>query len=402
MNAIGIVAEFNPFHSGHSYLIRKTREKFPDSVIVAVMSGNFVQRGEAAFEDKWRRSSVAVKNGVDLVVQLPTRFSNASSYFFAYGAMEILTSLNVGTVVFGSESGDTDRLGIIAEFLTEHFDDVNKYAALRTKEGITYPRAREEYLNDFFSAYEKCHNMNCDMETSKKELTGGSCYAFPPNEILAIDYMIAGNLLGYDGSFYSFKRSGDGHNESASKIRREYYSKNPDKEKHYEDTLYKLIVGKISASKTEKKRKMLPENCRYAEGELYNRTLNRWRYTKNLEELEDELVSKSYTRARVRRFFISYVLGNYTLHKEDILSFNAVYPLAFNDKGASYLKFIKKIGISHLDFIHKVSPDHVRHDECQSLDIIAHEEIVATDVYNLLRGNDFYEYSEFVKKPEKI
>ena len=396
MDAIGIVAEFNPFHEGHSYLIKKTREKFPDSVIVAVMSGNFVQRGEAAFEDKWSRSLSAVKQGVDLVVQLPTRFSNGSSYFFAHGAMEILTSLNIATVAFGSESGDTDRLRKIADFLAEHFDDLNKYAATRTRQGVSFPKAREEYLERNF----KCSD----------DIEGFKNFAFPPNEILGIDYMIAGTIVGYGGDFFSVKRSGEGHSESASRIRKEYYSKNPEEERRYEDTLYKFILGKLSTSLVEKTERKLFKNSCFVEEELLNRALNRWRYTGNLAELEDELVSKSHTRARVRRFLISYILGNAGLSKEELLSSNVIYPLAFNDKGAAYLKFVKDMGTSSLEFLNKISPRSIELDSdgsdgessTYSGEIIAMEEVVATDMYNLLRGKDSYMFSEYVKRPGKI
>ena len=97
MHIVGIVAEFNPFHEGHGYFVDKIKDKYPDSLLISVMSGNFVQRGEPALYDKWKRSRVAIENGIDLVVPLPTRFSNASSYFFAYGAIEILNALGVNT-----------------------------------------------------------------------------------------------------------------------------------------------------------------------------------------------------------------------------------------------------------------------------------------------------------------
>lgn len=402
MNAIGIVAEFNPFHSGHSYLISSIKNEFTDPIIVAVMSGNFVQRGEAAFEDKWTRSRIAVEKGVDLVVQLPTRFSNASSFFFAYGAMDILKSLSVETVAFGSESGDICRLRAIASFLAENFDDVNKYAASRTKDGISFPKAREEYLEKFFHNTELSRNFTYDkndVDDVNGESENENAFAFRPNEILALDYIIAGTLLGYRGDYFSVKRSGEGHSESASKIRKEFYRENPDKQDFYEESLYNMVLGKLSTHQIEKPKRDGSEGSYFVEEELFNRLVKRWRYTDSLASLEDELVSKIHTRARVRRFLISYVLGNEMLSKEEMLSKNAIYPLAFNKKGAEYLKYIKNNGKSRLAFLSKISPSDSYCDGCCGFDAIADEEIVATDVYNLLRDNPLYDSCEYVKRP---
>lgn len=148
MHVVGIVAEFNPFHGGHGYLIDKIKEKYPDSLLISVMSGNFVQRGETALYDKWRRSRVAVENGIDLVVQLPTRFSNASSYFFSYGAIEILNSLGVNTIAFGSEIGDLNKILELADILYNNSSELNKYAASRVRSGVSFPRARDDFLRE--------------------------------------------------------------------------------------------------------------------------------------------------------------------------------------------------------------------------------------------------------------
>lgn len=116
MNIIGIVSEYNPFHSGHLYHIEQTKKLHPDSVVVAAMSGYFVQRGEAAIFSKWDRAKVAVKNGVNLVVELPTLFATSAAPDFAKGAMSLLQKIGATHFSFGSEIDDLDGLIALSEY----------------------------------------------------------------------------------------------------------------------------------------------------------------------------------------------------------------------------------------------------------------------------------------------
>ena len=204
MHVVGIVAEFNPFHGGHGYLIEKIKEKYPNSLLISVMSGNFVQRGEPALYDKWKRSRVAVENGIDLVVQLPTRFSNASSYFFSYGAIEILNSLGVNTIAFGSEIGDLNKILEIANVLYDNSSQLNEYAASKVKDGISFPKARDEFL--------KSRLVDSDLFS---ESNFSEKFSIAPNDILGIDYILSSKKISYDGDFFVVKRKGLEHNLSA-------------------------------------------------------------------------------------------------------------------------------------------------------------------------------------------
>ena len=95
MKATGIIVEYNPFHNGHKHHIQKTRELTNCDVLVAVMSGNFTQRGDVALFDKWTRTEMALKNGIDLVIELPTVYATSSAENFADGAIKILNSLGI-------------------------------------------------------------------------------------------------------------------------------------------------------------------------------------------------------------------------------------------------------------------------------------------------------------------
>lgn len=112
MKAVGLITEYNPFHNGHIYHIQQAKKLTGADVVVAVMSGNFVQRGEPALFDKWQRTQMALKNGVDLIIELPTFFAVQPSHIFADGAVQLLSALGVENIVFGSEHPDVDFLSL--------------------------------------------------------------------------------------------------------------------------------------------------------------------------------------------------------------------------------------------------------------------------------------------------
>ena len=112
MKTVAIISEYNPIHNGHLYQIEKIREAFgSDTAIIAIMSGNFVQRGEPAIIDKWKRAEFAVKCGVDLVLELPFPFSISSAEFFARAGVAIANASGADILSFGSESADIDLAG---------------------------------------------------------------------------------------------------------------------------------------------------------------------------------------------------------------------------------------------------------------------------------------------------
>lgn len=385
MHVVGIVAEFNPFHGGHGYLIDKIKEKYPDSLLISVMSGNFVQRGEPALYDKWRRSRVAVENGIDLVVQLPTRFSNASSYFFSYGAIEILNSLGVNTIAFGSETGDLNKILELADILYNNSSELNKYAASRVRFGVSFPRARDDFLREKLVG----SNLYSDLNSS------GEFY-IESNDILGIDYILSSKKLGYDGDFFVVKRKGLEHNLSASIIRDNYYFQNPDVLKSLQDRFFVILSSKMSAIISNE---ASIEKNNY-DIELYNTLKREWRKFKSINEIEDFLVSKMHTRARVRRFLISILIGLDTPKVENYCGQNVVYPLAFNKNGARYLKNIKNNSDNNIAFLDGVKTNYINLDE--SIRSISEDEIKSTDVYNILMSKDLYKNCELVKNPQYL
>lgn len=175
MKITGIIAEYNPFHNGHLYQIRKAKEITGADYIIVVMSGNHMQRGTPALIDKYSRAKMALSGGADMVIELPTCYATASAEYFAMGAISILNQLGcVDSVCFGSESGDITMLSKIAHALVDESDDFVQSLKTKLKNGDTYPVARNAAL----------------AETIKGFTTFDTILGFP-NNILGIEYIKA-------------------------------------------------------------------------------------------------------------------------------------------------------------------------------------------------------------------
>ena len=133
MKTIGIIAEYNPFHNGHIYHLKKIKELFPDSRLVLVLSGNFTQRGLPSIINKWDKTKIALQYGIDLVIELPYPFATQSADIFAKGAIEILNEINCDYLVFGSESNNIEELKELANIQIKN-PELNKLIDYKRKE----------------------------------------------------------------------------------------------------------------------------------------------------------------------------------------------------------------------------------------------------------------------------
>ena len=147
MKSIGIIAEYNPFHNGHLYQIQEIKKKYPKDTIIIAMSGNFTQRGEPAIIDKWSRAQLAIKNGADLVVEIPYIFATQSADYFSYAGITLLENLKVDKLVFGSESNQIEDLTEIAKAELEE-KEFDKLVKIYSKFGYNYPTALSLALKD--------------------------------------------------------------------------------------------------------------------------------------------------------------------------------------------------------------------------------------------------------------
>lgn len=199
MKTAGIVAEYNPFHNGHLYQLKKTKEETGADFIVIVMSGDFVQRGFPAFLSKWERVKMALSCGADLVVELPTRYATASAEFFAAGAIALLENTGTDCFCFGSESGDIRSMEKIADYIHKDCDDFNKAIAQFTKSGLSYPAARSQALLSCFP---------------KNEVSDLSSLLSSPNNILGIEYLKALYRFQSKMTPYTIQRVCTGYHEA--------------------------------------------------------------------------------------------------------------------------------------------------------------------------------------------
>ena len=175
MKITGIIAEYNPFHNGHLYQIRKAREITGADYIIVVMSGNHMQRGTPALIDKYSRAKMALSGGADMVIELPTCYATASAEYFAMGAISILNQLGcVDSVCFGSESGDITMLSKIAHALVDESENFVQSLKTKLKNGDTYPVARNAALAETINGF----------------TTFDTILGFP-NNILGIEYIKA-------------------------------------------------------------------------------------------------------------------------------------------------------------------------------------------------------------------
>ena len=187
---VAIVSEYNPFHNGHFYQIQKIKEYFPDSTVISIMSGSLVQRGELALLSKYNRAEIAVKNGVDLVFELPSVYSNAPANIFAFSAVYIMQKLSgVDYICFGSECGDLDTLDFAAEKILSDDFNLKLRGIIKTDKNNSYP---QNLYNLFRGLYGE----------DKAQVLKGS------NNILAIEYIKALKKIKSDIKPLTVKRTG--------------------------------------------------------------------------------------------------------------------------------------------------------------------------------------------------
>lgn len=195
MNVVGIIAEYNPFHEGHAYQIQKAKEQCGAEFAVVVMNGDFVQRGEPAFFDKYTRTKEALLGGADLIFELPVRFGLSSAGDFAMGGVLALNALPFVThLCFGTETGDLTPLLQAATFLCDEPDSYRTRVKHFVKQGILYPKARSLALA---------------AESGLPTETWDS-----PNNILGLEYCVALQKLHSKIKPFTIRREGQGYHDN--------------------------------------------------------------------------------------------------------------------------------------------------------------------------------------------
>ena len=335
--AIGIIAEYNPFHAGHAHQIAQIKN-FSDAEIVAVMSGSFTQRGEPAILDKWTRARLAVSNGVDLVLELPFVCAVRSAQDFARGGIRLLESLGVvDTLAFGAEMTDLSRLKLAASTFNEKFFADELHALM--SHGTSYAHAVTEILSTVTALDEK--------------------FLRQPNTILAIEYLralpekISPLLIARRGAAYLDSTL---HEEfsSASAIRKAIRQASPPWQKISaqvdaqtltalrdeklsglvdEEFLFRPLLTKLLTAKACDLRKIYG----MTEG-LEFRLLDAASTAKNFSELVTLTVGRRFSASRVRRLILHTLLEVTGELVAEVDASTCARVLAFNERGRRLLK----------------------------------------------------------------
>ena len=346
---LGIVSEYNPFHNGHLMHLNYSKDLTKADFTIAVMTGNFVQRGDTSLVDKWTKTEMALKAGIDLVIELPTVYATSSAENFADGAIKILDSLGiVDYLSFGSEIGELGPIDAVASVLAKEPKDLSTLITRQLKSGLSYPKAREIALAQYFGT-----------SPIYTEILQN------PNNILGVEYLKAIKRRRSHIKAFTVKRDYSDYNSntvkkgfaSATAIRTMIKNKKPIHKvvpfETYELLERQAKLGKIIPDLTvfEKEiiytlRKMtlqeiasLPD---VSEG-LENRIKMAVNTYNTLPAIIEAIKTKRYTQTRIQRILVHALLG---ITQKDINSSKRTIPyiriLGFNKHGKRIISAIAK------------------------------------------------------------
>lgn len=379
MKATGIVVEYNPFHNGHKYHLQKTKELNPNNIIIAVMSGDFVQRGEPSIIDRWTKTKMALANGVDLVIELPVFYSSQSAEIFAKGAVGILEELKCESMVFGSESGKINELKRISTL--QESEEFKIKLKERLKSGDSYPTAHSSTM---------------------KEILGES--ELNSNDILGLEYIKAIRYWKSSIIPMTLKREKVGYHDtnivgdfaSATKIR-EHLKKNEEissivtqesfntlkeysnftyMENFYPFIRYELIKNSNNLS-----------DIQDMEIGFENRLLENAIKSINYDEFFKSISNRRYTTGRVQRVLTHTLLALTTNITEEVKkSIPYVKVLGFNSKGREYLSYLKKFDNSKIITSYKKMNENFSPEVCSLIEFNER----SSQIYRLINNYNDY------------
>lgn len=362
MKILGLITEYNPFHNGHLYHLNKSKEITGATHTIAIMSGNFVQRGEPAVMHKWERAKMAVRSGVDLIIELPTLYACSTAELFAYGAISLLDSLKtVNCISFGSEAGNLSLLSKIADIL---FDPPPQFLTILKNYvnlGFVFPIARSRAIIKYL---EKKEHYKIDKLILIDKIMKS------PNNILAIEYLksikqldslIIPHTIGRKIAYYDNKVISTDSIASATAIRRHLLNNESlsDVKHVLPNSAFNILMSNINAGLApisdrdfEKSifailRRSNPDDIKNVfdvveglENKIYQCSVE----VNSLPELYDCVKSKRYTLTRLQRILMHTLLN---ISKNDISYCNGsggpqyARVLAFNTKGREILRILK-------------------------------------------------------------
>ena len=338
-NVIGLIVEYNPFHNGHLHHIQEIDRLFEDNIKIAVMSGDYVQRGEPSLINKFEKTKIALSQGVDIVIELPAFYSTQSAEIFTKGSINLLNKLSCSHIVFGSESNDLEKLKRIATIsMTKEFElSLREFLA----EGLSYPTAFSKALFD--------------------EKLGS-------NDILALEYLKAIKAINLKIEAYCIKREKIGYYDdekdnfaSATHIRKillDYNKKKEDKLNKIKNLVpefsYKILeenfgvfsclsdfydLIKYNIIKNHSNLKNIQDLEVGLENRLYKYSLE----NSNFDEFFNNILTKRLTISRLQRILLHSLFNlTETITEKVKNKIPFVKILGFSTKGQEYLNYLKK------------------------------------------------------------
>ena len=302
---------------------------------------------------------------MDLVLELPAVYACASAPYFASAGVGILEGTGiVDLLAFGSESGEAEWFRSAASFFRKHREQVNALTAELTRKGMSYPSAREKAARDLHAGF------------SLEELA-------EPNNILGLEYASCARTM----ELFTVRRRGSGHHETGTMLREKMRMRQPERFRQAEAAYFHLAAAKILETEES-----VLENVASAGGGLGHLLKKRIRDAGNVDELIDCVKSKVYTRTRISRMIAQTLLG---VTKADLES-GVLYArvLAAGEAGTAFLRQAAEVsGIPILTNINREADRYPAIRRLLSVDILA------SDLYNLIWGNDLYRSSDFIKHP---
>jgi len=405
-NVLGVIAEYNPFHNGHLYHLTKSKKDTNSEFVIAVMGGNFTQRGSTSLVDKWSKAEMAINNGVDLVIELPTLYATSSAENFADGAIKILNSLKVVDFVsFGTETPNLAALDHLAEILYNEPKEYKALLSIELDKGLSFPKARENALMMYLN----------DQKNVKRILAS-------PNNILAIEYLkalkrqksrIQPHVIGRFESDYNSKKFNS--NIASSTAIRNIIKNNGF------NFLPKLMPQSSLAIlvKNIKMGHAIPDLSTFEKEIMYNlrkMSINEIRELPDVSEgLEYKIKeaasscntaieflniikSKRYTSSRIQRIMLYSLLG---ITKKDMEVSKRTNPyirvLGFNNNGKYLLSQISKAN-PKLNIITSVKKFRDSNTKNRNLDILLSKDIFSTNIYTLGYDSDSWSNLDFTHK----
>ncbi|ERN53254.1 nucleotidyltransferase [Alkalihalophilus marmarensis] len=352
MKSVGVVVEYNPLHNGHAYHLQEARRMSQADVVVAVMSGSFLQRGEPAIISKWERAEMALHSGADVIVELPYAYSTQKAQTFAEGAVRILNHLKVDCINFGSEIGEIESFIRLVNFMHTHKDAWDELVRNQLQAGVSYPRACMEAFNSL------------DHHESILSLS-------EPNNILGYHYTKAIIDSDFNIEAQTTKRTSANYHDpkvtdhpiaSATSIRKKVMSEKGDLTGikhvvpyvsmnileryqheygtfHSWDLYFPLLQFEIERSSIEQLREIY--EC---EEGLEYRLKDTISNASNFKEWMEALKTKRYTWTRLQRL-LTHVLTNTTKQEMKAITSEPlpyIRLLGMNPKGKEYVNLIKK------------------------------------------------------------